>query len=337
MRNAAGWLAAWVLATALSPPGAVAANRLEQIRSRGTLNCGIWPYVPGFAAGHDGQFAGFDVDTCRAVAAAILCDATKVAFVTLAHVRQLAERPDVDLAVRRLTWTPGREDSTGMAFGPVTFYDGQGFLVPKASGIRSAAGLAGERICVIDMERHTETLDRHFRDSGRRIRIVPVASDSEAEDALRHDRCRAYSADISWLAAARSTFMDGPRRYDILADTISKEPLAPLMRAEDTDLLRVVRWTIFTMIEAEELGVDSRNVAALGSDSPRVRDFLAIDPGAGTAAGAGSWVRSIIAGVGNYGEMFDRNLGAASPIRLDRGLNRLWNRGGLIYAPPLDR
>ncbi len=316
---------------------AAAANRLSDIESRGTLNCGIWPYVAGFATARDGHAVGFDVDICRAVAVAILGDPGKVRLVALADVEQFAKRNDVDLVVRRLTWTLSRETANGVAFGPVTFYDGQGFLVPGDSGISHAAELAGERICVLSGERRPGTLQSYFRDIGRAVRTVVIESDKEAEEAMVSHRCRAYSADVSWLAAARSGFTDGVRRYEILPDQISKEPLAPLLRAHDTELLQVVRWTIFSMIQAEELHIDSHNIDTLQSSASRVGAFLNVHPSSRVALGAGEWVRGIISGVGNYGEVYDRNLGSGSVIKLDRGLNRLWTQGGLMYSPPLDR
>jgi general L-amino acid transport system substrate-binding protein len=187
------------------------------------------------------------------------------------------------------------------------------------------------------MEHNPKTLYDYFRDNGREIQLVLVENDREAEEALSRNRCRAYSADISWLAAARSVFSEGLTHYEILPNLISKEPLAPLMRAADTQLVQVVRWTIFAMLEAEELGLSSHNIDLIKSSSPRVRSFLTVRPDSPVIPGAGDWVRAIIAGVGNYGEVFDRNLGADSAIKLDRGLNRLWTQGGLMYAPPLDR
>jgi general L-amino acid transport system substrate-binding protein len=332
-----GWLVACAVLLGMSSATAAGTDRLGDIRARGSLHCGIWPYVPGFAVAYHGRYVGFDVDICRAVAASILGDANKVRFVTLSHVTQLAERKDVDLAVRRLTWTLSREAASGMVFGPITYYDGQGFLVPQHSGIQSVSQLAGERICVINLEHHPKTLYNYFRDTGREVQLVLVESDQEAEEAMRRNRCRAYSADISWLAAARSVFSEGLTHYEILPNLISKEPLAPLLRVADTELVQVVRWTIFAMIEAEELGVSSHNIDLIKSSSSRVRSFLTIHPDNLVVPGAGDWVRAIIAGVGNYGEVFDRNLGADSSIKLDRGLNRLWTRGGLMYAPPLDR
>ena len=332
---AASWIVALGLSIAIS--ATATANRLADIAVRGTLNCGIWPYVAGFAMTRGGREVGFDVDICRAVAVAILGDPGKVRLVTLADVEQFAMRDDVDLVVRRLTWTLGRETANGVAFGPVTFYDGQGFLVRRHSGISRAAELSGERICVMAGERRPGTLQSYFRDLGRDVQAVVVESDKEAAEAMDNDRCRAYSADVSWLAAARSTFADGVARYEILPDQISKEPLAPVMRAQDKELLQVVRWTIFAMIQAEELNIDSHNIGTLKSSSSRAGSFLNVHPGSRVALGAGDWVRGIIAGVGNYGEVFDRNLGMGSAIKLDRGLNGLWTQGGLMYSPPFDR
>jgi general L-amino acid transport system substrate-binding protein len=310
-------------------------HRIDAIRGRGILKCGIWPHVPGFAIEKNGHYSGFDVDICRAVAVATLGDPAKVSFVVLDNVKQFAARADIDLAVRRLTWTLGRESATGMVFGPVTFYDGQGFLVPRASGTQSASELSGQRVCVIDAEHHPKTLYDYFQDQGHPVQLALVARDDEAEKALDEKRCQAYSADISWLAAARSSFRDGVARYEILPQLISKEPLAPLLRAADQDLLQLVQWTIFTLIEAEELGLSSQNIGTVGTGSARVRAFLQTHPDSHVALGAGEWVRAVIGAVGNYGELFDRNLGTHSALKLDRGLNRPWSQGGLLYAPPL--
>jgi general L-amino acid transport system substrate-binding protein len=332
------WLIACVLLIAISAVNAATAtNRLAEIRARGALNCGIWPHVPGFAVKHDETYVGFEVDICRAVAAAVLGDATKVRFIALAHIDEFDRRDDIDLVIRRLTWTLNREVATGMTFGPIIFYDGQGFLAPKSSQLKSISQLTGKRVCVINMERHPEILFNFSKDRGRDLQLVLVEDDKQAEEALRRDRCEAYSGDVSWLAAARASFVDGLSRYEILPELISKEPLAPLMRRADAELVQVVRWTILAMIEAEELGIDSHTIEASQPRSSRVREFLNIHPGAAVALGPGHWSRAIIAGVGNYGEVFDHNLGKDSSIQLERGLNRLWNDGGLMYAPPLDR
>jgi general L-amino acid transport system substrate-binding protein len=312
-------------------------NRIAGIRSRNALTCGIWPHVEGFAIRHGETYVGLDVDICRAVAAAILGDPKRVKFVALGHIEQFRQRSDIDLVIRQLTWTLKREEAAGIVFGPVTFYDGQGFLVPRKRGISDIVQLPNKRICVMNMDDYPETLSTYFKESGLQIQLVLVKSDQEAEEALDRNLCGAYSADVSRLGAARAGLQDGQMRYNILSQVISKEPLAPMMRAEDTELLQLVRWTIYVMIEAEELGLTSRNISASNLGSLRVRRFLRVRPDSADTLDNAGWVRAIIAGVGNYGEVFERDLGAGSNVKLDRGLNRLWIKGGLMYAPPLDR
>lgn len=329
---------ACVLVLAASSLNAQAStSRLAEIRSRGKLNCGILPTVPGFAIKRDDGYVGFDIDICRAIAAAIFGDASKVDFTTVVHIEQFNQRNDIDLVARRLTWTPKREAATGMAFGPITFYDGQGFLVPRGGGIEQPAQLAGSRVCVINMERHPEILMSYFKELGRDVEMVLVDNDKQAEDALRRRRCTSYSADISWLAAARASFSEGVAQYEILPALISKEPLAPMMRAGDTELLQLVRWTLYALIESEELGITAGNIDAKKSSSARARALLSIHPGSTVALGPGDWLPAILKSVGNYGDLFDRNLGPSTPIKMYRGLNRLWSDGGLMYSPPLDR
>lgn len=311
-------------------------DRLGEIRSRGVLNCGVWPEVPGFSSEHRGSYVGFDIDICHAIAAAIFADAAKVNFVPLEHIEQFKQRDDVDLVVRRLTWTMSREARANVTFGPIMFYDGQGFLVPRSRGITTSAELAAGPICVLNKERHPETLLNFLEDRHRNNKLVLVGNDREAEQALARDRCEAYSADISWLAAARAGFAQGVAHYVILPDTVSKEPLAPVMRTGDVEFAHWVRWTLFFIIEAEEVGVTSGNFNSLGPRSIRVRRLLASSPGKEVAADAERRTSAILNSVGNYGEMFERNLGVDSPLKLDRGLNRLWINGGLVYAPPLD-
>lgn len=300
--------------------------RLADIRARGALTCGIWPQVRGFAMRRDGTYVGFDIDTCRAVAAAIFGDASKIRFVELAHIEQLQQRSDIDLVVRRLTRTREREVATGMVFGPVTFHDGQGFLVPRNSGIERISQLAAGPICVINAERHPKILFEFLRENDSNREIVLVQSDEEAEQALRGGRCAAYSADISWLAAARAGFANGQQRYDILPDLISREPLAPLMRPDDAEFVEVVRRTISTLLEAEELGIDSSNVMSSFNHRSQAGSWTT-EPQGSIPIGH---MRPIISSVGNYGEMYERNLGAGSGLNLERGLNRLRSDGGLL-------
>jgi general L-amino acid transport system substrate-binding protein len=310
-------------------------DRLTDIRSRGELHCGIWPEVTGFAVKSGNSYQGFDIDFCRAMAASVFADAAKIKFVPVESVAALRERSDVDLVIRRLTWTLPREGEAHASFGPIIFFDGQGFLVEKSSGITNAAQLGNGPICVIDSERHPQNLWNYLHDHGRDNQLVLVSDNEQAEKALDAKRCTAYSADVSWLAAARAGFSGGLSRYAILADTISKEPLAPMFRVEDAEFARLVRWTIFAMIEAEEAGVTSRNIDA-SPRSIRAQKLLAVRPDVDVAAAAGTWVRHIISSVGNYGEVYERNLGANSTLRLERGVNRVWTEGGLLYALPLE-
>jgi len=315
----------------------MAGDRLADVRARGYLTCGINPEVPGFAADDGkGGYAGFDVDLCRALSAAIFGAADRVAFVKVSTLQQFLQSPGIDVVVRRLTWTLTREAANGLLFGPITFYDGQGFLVPRSLGARSVRDLAGKTVCVEPGEGADATLARFSQASGLGIRALIIADHAEAARAFFKGRCAGYSADRTMLAAVRSEVPDRDA-YEVLPDQISKEPLAPLVRQGDDRFFEVVRWTIFAMIEAEELGVSSANAEAmLKSRNPDVRHLLGAVPGNGKALGLDEgWALSIVRSVGNYGEVFERNLGAGSAIGLERGLNRLWTDGGLIYAPPV--
>ncbi|HLG89969.1 MAG TPA: amino acid ABC transporter substrate-binding protein [Alphaproteobacteria bacterium] len=340
MSGPLGTLARGLLLAVLTWASAVAAppsKRLEQIESRGYLVCGIEPGIAGFAIDRGGRrFAGFDIDICRAVAAAILGNADKVRFVRVETVKQFLQSPDIDLVARRLTWTLTREGGNGLLFGPITFYDGQGFMVPNNRGVTKPEDLAGQAICVQAGEGQEANLARWATRKGLAIREIVFTSQVEIERAVFDGRCAAYSADITMLASERLR-APNPDDWAILSEMISKEPLAPLIRAGDDGFFEIVRWTIFALIDAEELGVSSHNVAAMRTTStdPNVRSLLGLVPGTGKALGLREgWVSDVIGQVGNYGEMFDRNVGSGSPVHLDRRLNNLWTQGGLLYAPP---
>lgn len=312
-------------------------DRLTDIRARGALRCGIWPEVNGFAVERpDGGFAGFDIDLCRAIAAAILGGDARVEFVRVANAGEFLAHDDVDLAIRRLSRTPSREASGEWSFGPATFHDGQTFLVPKSSGITSVAQLAGQRVCVLDRERHPRIVRDHFRQRGQSVSLLLVEDDAQAESALRDHRCRAYSADLSWLAAARAAMRDGAD-FALLPEFISSEPLAPLMRARDGALAQRVRCTVWALLAAEEHGIDAAvlshpdaapGVAATFGASALLRDAQA---GPCAAMGDGA-LRAAVSAAGNYGEIYERNLGAQTVLRLERGPNRLERDGGLLSA-----
>jgi general L-amino acid transport system substrate-binding protein len=313
------------------------AGRLEQIRVRGYLTCGYKPGLLGFSLlfPDAGPF-GLDADICRAVSVAILGSYRHLGFIEVKSFQELKTNPDIDLAVRRLSWTLTREGADGLIFGPITFYDGQGFLVPKANGISTGLQLDGKRICVDPGESWAGTLIRYLKVNNLKADVIVTAGPEDSQRRLFSGKCDAYSADKSMLGAVRAS----EKHLDdsiILADEISKEPLAPIMREGDDQFFQIVRWTIFAMIEAEELGVTSKNVdAMLASDDPDIMRLLGKTPGNGKALGLSEdWAYQIIKNIGNYGEMFSRHVGADSGIKLDRGRNNLWTNGGLMYAPPL--
>lgn len=311
-------------------------TRLESIRSKGFLTCGIWPQVAGFAvadAKAQGGYSGMDVDTCRAVSAAIFGNPDQVKYEIAENVRQL-RNTDIDIIARRITWSLTRAAANGLMFGPVTFYDGQGFMVPRDSTITAAKQLAGQSVCVASDESHAATLTAYFHGQALSVKSVGVDTGADAERALKAKKCVAYSADVTMLGAQRAAMTDG---YRILPEMISKEPLAPLVHQNDTPFFEIVRWTIFAQIAAEERGLTSVNIDGDFShaDSETQR-LMGLVPGNGAVLGLDEkWVVSVIKSVGNYGEMFDRNVGKNSTIRLERGLNKLWTDGGLMYAPRL--
>jgi general L-amino acid transport system substrate-binding protein len=316
--------------------GRATSSRLSRIRDRGFLVCGVSPGIAGFAqVDRNGHHTGFDIDLCRAVAAAALGSANRIRYEPVATLDLLQRSNDIDLVSRRLTWSLRRE-GMGVLFGPVTFYDGQGFLVPGHLRVDGVAGLAGVPICVAEQSEHNVSLMAYFRRHRISLNLVGVADGAAAGRALAEGRCQAFSADVSELASLRSTMAD-PRAFRILADRITSEPLAQLVRHEDVDLFNVLRWTVFAMITAEELGVTSANVGEMAqSENPEVGRLLGTVPGNGVALGLDeAWARRVIAEVGNYAEVFDRNLGMSTPIGMERGPNALWSSGGLLFAPPL--
>ena len=323
-------------ALSVSCGGGLSASRVSRIRQRGFLVCGVFPGIAGFAqVDRENHYTGFDIDMCRAVAAAIAGSAARIRYEPVASLDLLQRRNDIDMVSRRLTWSLRRE-GMHVLFGPVTFYDGQGFLVPERLHADGAAALAGVPVCVAAASEHDVTLTAYFRRHQIALEKVGVADGAAAGRALAEGRCQAFSADVSELASVRST-MGNPRGFRILADRISREPLAQLVRQEDVDLFNVLRWTVFAMIDAEERGISSANVSEMAaSDDPEIGRLLGTSPGNGPALGLDeAWARRVIAEVGNYGEVFERNLGMSTPIAMERGLNALWTRGGLLFAPPL--
>jgi general L-amino acid transport system substrate-binding protein len=316
--------------------GVAPTSRVARIRQRGFLVCGVFPGIAGFAQmDAQGHYRGFDIDICRAVAAAIVGSADRIRYQPVESIDAFQRSNDIDIVSRRLTWSLRRE-GLHVLFGPVTFYDGQGFLVPEHFHAERVSELAGVPVCVAEGSEHDVTLTAYFRRHHLALDKIHVADGPAGGRALAEGRCQALSADVSELASVRS-MISTPRAFRILSDRISREPLAQLVRQEDIDLFNVLRWTVFALIAAEELDVTSANVSKIAApDDPDIARLLGINPGNGAALGLDeAWVRHVVEDVGNYGEVFERNLGMSTPIAMERGLNALWSRGGLLYAPPL--
>ncbi|SAL33138.1 glutamate/aspartate periplasmic binding protein [Caballeronia turbans] len=326
------------LLTSSVPAFAAGSVTLAQVEARGVLRCGVSDGIAGFSQQDaSGHWSGIDADFCRAVAAATLGDANKVAFVPLrTSARFPALRTGrIDVLARNTTWTLLREGTLGVQFAGVLFYDAQAFMVPTASGIRTLASLKGATICV-QRETTSETnLVIYSNANALDLKPLVVGSAAELEQAFTAGRCRAVTADVSLLATLRSRAPGGASALTILSERISKQPHAPAVRRDDEAWLVIVRWVLFTLIAAEELGVTRQNQAE------RVRDPLvarALVPDASVTATLGiapGWTLRALKSAGNYGEMFDRNLGTGSPIKLERGPNEIFRRGGLMYAPPM--
>jgi len=317
-----------------------AGKDLDAIKARGNLICGVSTGVAGFAAADSqGKWTGLDVDVCRAVAAAIFGDADKVKFVpTTAQQRFTAlQSGEVDLLVRTTTWTLTRDTALGFDFTGINYYDGQGFMVNKKLGVKSAKELNGATVCVQPGTTTELNLADYFRANKMSFKPVVIEKVEEVRAAFFAGRCDVFTTDASGLYSTRAANAPNPDDYIILPEIISKEPLGPLVRHGDNQFGDIVRWALFAQIEAEEYGITSKNVdEMLKSDNPTIKRILGVTPGMGKALGVDEkWVYNIIKQVGNYGEMFDRNVGKGSPLKIDRGLNALWTQGGLQYAPPI--
>jgi general L-amino acid transport system substrate-binding protein len=313
-----------------------AESRLERVRQRGYLVCGVHTGIVGLATiDAQGRHTGLDVDMCRALAAAIFATPDKVRFVEAASVDDFLQTDDVDVVSRRLSWTLEREGRE-LLFGPVMFYDGQGFLVPRKLQIKTLRQLPNARICVMPGAENEFNLNTYLRSHSLPFEKVLLRSLDQVETELASGRCDVLTADITELGSVRSK-MRNPDAFEILQEQISKEPLAQLVRQGDDQFFNILRWSVFAMIAAEELGITSENVDAMAnSDNLDVKRFLGVVPGNGRALGLDErWAANIIRAVGNYGEAFERNVGARSRVRLERGLNALWTNGGLMYAPLL--
>jgi len=314
---------------------------LDAVRARGQVVCGVNTGLPGFSsADNEGKWTGLDVDVCRAVAAAVLGDGTKVKFVPLtAQARFTAlQSGEVDILSRNTTWTLTRDASLGIVFTGVTYYDGQGFMVQKKSKITSAKQLKGLQVCVQSGTTTEKNLTDYSRTNKLNIKPVVFEKVEAAEGAYFAGRCQAYTTDASGLASTRNAEAKNPDDHLILPELISKEPLGPSVRHGDDEWFSIVRWTLFGLIEAEEYGVTSANADEMANTStdPVVLRLLGKTEDMGKLLGLErDWLAKAIKTTGNYGEMFERNVGVKSQLKLPRGVNNLWNKGGLMYAPPV--
>jgi len=327
------------LAIAGVAAGAAAAGTLDDVKARGKLNCGVTTGLAGFAAPDaTGEWKGIDAAFCRAVAAAVLGDATAVEFIpTTGKTRFTAlASGEIDLLARNTTWTLSRDVDLKFDFLGVNYYDGQGFMVPKSLGVSSARDLDGATVCVQTGTTTELNLADYFRSNNITYQPVPIETNAEGAQQYLAGACDTYTTDASGLASTRATF-ENPGDHTLLPEIISKEPLGPLVRHGDNEWGDIVRWTLNALITAEELGVTSANVAemASGAENPEIARLLGTEGTLGEMLGLDAdWAMRAIATQGNYGEIFARNIGEDTPVGLARGLNAQWTDGGLLYSPP---
>lgn len=318
---------------------AASADTLAAVKKRGILLCGSNPKLAGFGLRDvTGQWTGFDADFCRAIAAAVFGDAAKVTFLPLAPKDRLQalRSGQIDVLASNTTWTLSRETGQDLLFAGINYYDGQGFLVPKKLNIASALELSGTSICVQQSTTSELNLADFFQVNSMTYKPLAFSTAEEAIKAYDNGQCQAYTADSSDLYASRMALAH-PEANIILPEIISKEPLGPLVQQGDPRWFNIVKWVLFAMVNAEELGITSANAdEKLKSESPDVRRLLGFEGNFGEGMGLDpDWAYRIVKLVGNYGEVFDRNLGENSPLKIGRGLNALWTKGGLLYAPPI--
>ncbi|MDJ0950120.1 MAG: amino acid ABC transporter substrate-binding protein [Alphaproteobacteria bacterium] len=326
-----------VLAFAAS--GAANAATLDDVKRKGFVQCGVSQGLPGFSNPDEkGNWAGIDVDVCRGMAAAIFGDAKKVKYTPLSAKERFTalQSGEVDVLPRNTTWTLVRDTALGLDFTTINFYDGQGFMVRKALGVKAATELDGASVCVQIGTTTELNLSDFFR--ANNISFKPVVFEKADEVVAAYDagRCDVYTTDRSGLAAQR-TKMKNPDEHLVLPEVISKEPLGPVVRHGDNNWGDIVRWTLYAMLEAEELGVDSKNVDKMkDSKNPNIRRLLGVEGEMGKNLGLpNDWAFNIVKQVGNYGESYERNVGPNTPIALARGVNKLWKDGGLMYPMPV--
>lgn len=319
--------------------GSVLAATLDDVKSRGHMQCGVTSGLPGFSQPDDkGNWTGIDVDTCRAVAAAIFGSADKVEFTPLTAKERFTalQSGEIDVLSRNTTWTLTRDTSLGLNFTGTNYYDGQGFLVSKELGVDNAEQLDGATVCIQAGTTTELNLADYFRTKGMKFNPLVFDTSEQTVSGFAAGRCDVLTSDRSQLAALRSKLED-PNSAVILPNIISKEPLGPVVRQGDDEWFNIVKWALFVQINAEELGITQDNVAEMkSSENPEIQRLLGTTGDMGQKLGLpADFGFRIIQTVGNYGEMYDRNVGPDTPLGLDRGLNALWSDGGIMYAPPV--
>ena len=336
MRKIAYTLAA---AGALMAASFAQADTLADVKARGSLKCGVSQGLSGFSAKDEkGEWRGFDVDLCRAVASAVLGDAAKVEYVPLsADARFPAlQKGEIDVLSRNSTWTLGREADLKLLFAGISYYDGQGFMVPAARNVHGALELGDSKVCVQSGTTSALNARDYFSENNMALELVELPDVEAVVAAYKDGRCDVVTTDVSQLYALRLK-LPTPADHIVLPDVISKEPLGPVVRQGDDAWLNVVKWSLYAMLNAEELGISQATLdEAMKSEKPDVKRFIGTDGNYGEQLGLGKdWAVLIVKNVGNYGEVFRRNLGADTPLAIPRGINQLWSAGGIQYSPPI--
>jgi general L-amino acid transport system substrate-binding protein len=317
---------------------AMAGQTLDTIKGRGFINVGVSEGLAGFAMPDEkGVWRGLDVDTARAISCAVFGAPDKIKFIPLTSTARFTalQSGEVDVLCRNVTTTLSRDTALGLDFAHVNYYDGQAFMVPKDLGVKSVKELDGASVCVLPGSTTELNLADYFSKMGMKYEPVVIRNQSALQEAFYGGRCDCITSDSSQLAGMRVVAPD-PSKYVILPEIISKEPLAPCVRHGDNQWGDIVNWTVQALIQAEELGISSKNIEKMSeSDDPKIKRFMSVSEGAAKALGLEKdWARDVIAHVGNYGEIFERNVGKNTPLGLERGLNALWTEGGLMYSPP---
>jgi general L-amino acid transport system substrate-binding protein len=316
---------------------ALAQGTLEAVQKKGFVQCGVNTGLAGFSQPDSkGVWKGLDVDVCRAIAAAVFGDATKVRYTPLTAQQRFTalQSGEVDILARNTTWTVTRDTSLGLNFVGVNFYDGQGFMVPRKLNVKSAKQLNGATVCVQPGTTTELNLSDYFRANRMTFKPVVIEKLEEVTNAYFSGRCDVFTTDVSGLVSVRGSRAPKPEEHVILPEVISKEPLGPAVRHGDDKWFDIVKWSMYAMIEAEEMGLTSKTIDQAGSSKdPAVQRFIGASGDIGKMLGVDNkWAANIVKQVGNYGESFDANL---KPLGFERGLNQLWTKGGILYAPPL--